>query len=160
MNPLQLYNFVPTTVNGNQFLSFRQPGAYMTNFQNSSDLYAYFVNNASSKGGVTTGHQLRQYLQDNGELISSSLFNNTAKQFINMDPQGSPNTCSGSYPSVILSGGRPLVNNDGTVQSFAPQCNDPGQSCFMVWNDTPLPQQGPHCQVNPNNGQSPYTLLR
>ena len=48
MNPLQMYNYVPTTVSGNQFMSYRQPADYMTNYQNSSDLYAYFVNNASN----------------------------------------------------------------------------------------------------------------
>ena len=87
MNPLQNYNYVPTTVNGNQFVSYRQSGAYMTNYQNSSDLYAYFVNNAS-QSGVTTGHQLRQYLQDNGNTISNKLLNTTASQFINMDILG------------------------------------------------------------------------
>jgi hypothetical protein len=30
---------------------------------------------------------------------------------------------------------------------------------MMVWDDTPLPQQGPHCQVPPKNYYSPYSLL-
>jgi len=158
MNPLQTYNYVPTTVNGNQFVSFRQPGAYMTNFQNSSDLYAYFVNNASNSG-VTTGHQLRQYLQDNGNMISDNLLNTTASQFVNMDVQGSPNTCTGAEQGVIYSGGKPLINALGKEQEFTKQCNVPGQSCMMVWEDTPLPQQGPHCQVPPKNYYSPYLLL-
>lgn len=88
MNPLQFYNYVPTTVNGNQFVGFRQSADYMTDYRNSSDLYSYFVNNASSTG-VTTGHQLRQYLQDNGTKLASDLFNTTAKQFIGMEVQGS-----------------------------------------------------------------------
>jgi hypothetical protein len=158
MNPLQNYNYVPTTVNGNQFVSFRQPGAYMTNFQNSSDLYAYFVNNAS-QSGVTTGHQLRQYLQDNGNTISNKLLNTTASQFINMDVQGSPNTCTGAEQGVIYSGGKPLVDTQGNMQIFPAQCGSGGQ-CMMVWDDTPLPQQGPHCQVPPNGYYSPYTLLK
>jgi hypothetical protein len=158
MNPLQNYNYVPTTVNGNQFVSFRQPGAYMTNFQNSSDLYAYFVNNAS-QSGVTTGHQLRQYLQDNGNTISNKLLNTTASQFINMDVQGSPNTCTGAEEGVIYSGGKPLVDTQGNMQMFPAQCGS-GSQCMMVWDDTPLPQQGPHCQVPPKGYYSPYTLLK
>ena len=158
MNPLQNYNFVPTTVNGNQFISFRQPGAYMTNYQNSSDLYAYYVNNAS-QSGVTTGHQLRQYLQDNGNTISNDLLNTTAGQFINMEIQGSPNTCTGAEQGVIYSGGKPLVNTIGNEQQFGSQCNVPGQSCMMFWQNTPLPQQGPHCMAPPKD-INPYLLLR
>jgi hypothetical protein len=158
MNPLQTYNYVPTTVNGNQFVSFRQPGAYMTNFQNSSDLYAYFVNNASNSG-VTTGHQLRQYLQDNGNMISDNLLNTTASQFVNMDVQGSPNTCTGAEQGVIYSGGKPLIDTQGNEQMFPGQCGS-GTQCMMIWDDTPLPQQGPHCQIPPTNYYSPYTLLK
>jgi hypothetical protein len=158
MNPLQNYNYVPTTVNGNQFISFRQPGAYMTNFQNSSDLYAYFVNNASQTG-VKTGHQLRQYLQDNGNTISNKLLNTTATQFTNMNIQGSPNTCTGAEKGVIYSGGKPLVDTQGNMQMFPAQCGA-GTQCMMIWDNTPLPQQGPHCQVPPNQYYSPYTLLK
>jgi len=157
MNPLQNYNFVPTTVNGNQFTSYRQSADYMTNYQNSSDLYAYFVNNASTSG-VTTGHQLRQYLQDNGKVISNSLLNNTANMFVNMETQGSPNTCTGAEEGVIYSGGKPLIDSQGNMQMFPAQCGS-GQSCMMVWDDTPLPQQGPHCQTPPKGYYSPYTLL-
>ena len=71
MNPLQNYNFVPTTVNGNQFVSFRQSADYMTDYRNSSDLYSYLINDVTGKG-VTTGHQLRQYLQDHGNEITNS----------------------------------------------------------------------------------------
>ena len=158
MNPLQNYNYVPTTVNGNQFVSYRQSGAYMTNYQNSSDLYAYFVNNAS-QSGVTTGHQLRQYLQDNGNTISNKLLNTTASQFINMDIQGSPNTCTGAEQGVIYSGGKPLIDTNGNQQMFPAQCGS-GSQCMMIWDDTPLPQQGPHCQVPPKGYYSPYTLLK
>jgi hypothetical protein len=158
MNPLQNYNFVPTTVNGQQFISYRQPADYMTNYQNSSDLYAYFVNNASNSG-VVTGHQLRQYLQDNGTSISKNLLNTTAQQFVNMYTQGSPNTCNGAEEGVIYSGGKPLVDTQGNMQMFPAQCGS-GQSCMMTWDDTPLPQQGPHCQAPPSGGYSPYTLLR
>ena len=145
MNPLNQYNFVPTTVNGNAFLSYRQSGNYLTNYQNSTDLYAYFVNNANNNG-VTTGHQLRQYLQDNGEKISSDLFNKSTSQFINMEVQGSPNTCSGSEGGVIYSGGIPLIDSNGQLQQFKQDCMVPGQTCAMVWDNTPLPQQGKHCQ--------------
>jgi hypothetical protein len=158
MNPLQNYNFVPTTVTGNQFISYRQSADYMTNYQNSSDLYSYFVNNAS-KSGVVTGHQLRQYLQDNGVVLASGLLNNTANKFINMETQGSPNTCTGAEQGVIYSGGKPLIDAQGDMQMFPAQCGTPGQSCMMVWDDTPLPQQGPHCQVPPKNYYSPYSLL-
>jgi hypothetical protein len=157
MNPLQNYNFVPTTVNGNQFTSYRQSADYMTNYQNSSDLYAYFVNNASMSG-VTTGHQLRQYLQDNGNVISKNLLNNTANMFVNMETQGSPNTCTGAEEGVIYSGGKPLIDSQGNMQMFPAQCGS-GQSCMMVWEDTPLPQQGPHCQGPPKNYYPPYSLL-
>jgi len=158
MNPLQTYNFVPTTVNGNQFLSYKQPAYYMTDYRNSSDLYSYLINNATGNG-VTTGHELRQYLQDNaGEFIKKFL-NTTATQFVNMQTPGAPNTCTGSEPGVIYSGGKVLINNVGEEQQFNQQCNVPGQSCMMVWNNTPLPQQGPHCQKKPDNYYSPYGLL-
>jgi hypothetical protein len=158
MNPIQQYNFIPTTVEGNQFLSYKQPGYYMTDYRNSSDLYAYLINNASDQG-VTTGHQLRQYLQDNSNKLASQFLSSTANQFINMQTPGSPNTCSGSAPGVIYSGGTPLVNNSNNIQQFPKQCNLPGQSCMMVWENTPLPQQGEHCQAPPKNYYSPYLLL-
>ena len=158
MNPLQNYNFIPTTVNGNQFLGFRQPADYMTDYRNSSDLYAYLINNATDKG-VTTGHQLRQFLQDNGSSLSNLFFRTTSDQFKLMEVQGSPNTCSGSEEGVIYSGGKPLINDMGDEQGFPKQCTVPGQTCAMVWENTPLPQQGPHCQVLPKNYYSPYSLL-
>jgi len=159
MNPLQSYNFIPTTVDGNQFLSYRQPADYMTEFRNSSDLYAYLVNNAMP-GGPVTGHELRQYMQDNGTMLANKFLRTTANQFINMELQGAPNTCSGSEQGVIYSGGTPLVNDLQQTQEFPKQCNVPGQSCMMVWKDTPLPQQGPHCQdAPPTNYHSPYLLL-
>jgi hypothetical protein len=158
MNPLGTYNFVPTTVNGNQFLSYNQPGYYMTDYRNSSDLYSYLINNVTGQG-VTTGHQLRQYLQDNGEQIQGDFFKNSAKQFIDMTLQGAPNTCTGTEPGVIYSGGKPLVNDVGTTQQFGDQCSVPGQSCMMIWENTPLPQQGPHCVSTPPN-INPYLLLK
>ena len=158
MNPLQNYNFIPTTVEGNQFLSFRQPGDYMTDYRNNSDMFAYLVNNAVP-GNVTNGHELRQYMQDNGTMLTNKFLNTTAQQFINMQLQGAPNTCSGSEQGVIYSGGTPLVNDLSETQQFPKQCNVPGQSCAMVWRDTPLPQQGPHCQVPPKDYYSPYLLL-
>ena len=158
MNPIQNYNFVPTTVEGNQFVSFRQPGYYMTDYRNSSDLYSYLINDATGKG-VTTGHQLRQYLQDNGNKIANNFLKSTAVQFLNMTTPGAPNTCTGSEAGVIYSGGTPLVNAIGTEQQFANECNVPGQSCMVYWSNTPLPQQGPHCMTPPAD-INPYLLLR
>ena len=158
MNPLQVYNFVPTTVEGNQFVSFRQPGYYMTDYRNSSDLYSYLINNATGKG-VTTGHQLRQYLQDNGTSITDGFFKNTASQFLNMTTPGAPNICTGSSSSDIYSGGKPLVNSAGNKQLFEGNCKAAGQECMMYWQNTPLPQQGPHCMKPPAN-INPYLLLR
>jgi len=158
MNPLQNYNFVPTTVNGNQFLSFRQPGYYMTDYRNNSDLESYLINNITGNG-VTTGHKLRQYLQDNGNEITQGFFKTNAQQFLSMQTLGAANTCTGSEPGVIYSGGKPLVNTLGQEQQFGAQCNVPGQSCMMYWEDTPLPQQGPHCMAPPKNS-NPFALLR
>ena len=42
---------------------------------------------------------------------------------------------------------------------FTRQCNLPGQSCMMLWENTPLPQQGPHCQVPPNSYYPSFSLL-
>ena len=159
MNPLQKYNFVPTTVDGNQFLSFNQPGYYMTDYRNSSDLYAYLITDVTGNG-ITTGHKLRQYLQDHGNEITNKFFRTSAEQFLNMETLGAPNTCSGSEPGVIYSGGKPLVNTLGNEQQFGSQCNVPGQSCMMYWENTPLPQQGPHCMALPKNTYDPFTLLR
>ena len=158
MNPLQNYNFVPTTVNGNQFLSFRQPGFYMTDYRNNSDLESYLMNNITGNG-VTTGHKLRQYLQDHGNEITQGFFKTNAQQFLSMQTLGAANTCTGSEPGVIYSGGKPLINNLGQEQQFGAQCNVPGQSCMMYWEDTPLPQQGPHCMAPPKNS-NPFALLR
>jgi len=158
MNPLNYYNFVPTTVEGNQFLSYNQPAYYMTDYRNSSDLYSYLINNVTGKG-VTTGHELRQYLQDNANSITTNFLKSTAHQFLNMQTPGAPNTCTGSEPGVIYSGGKPLLNSLGEEQQFGEQCNVPGQSCMMLWDNTPLPQQGPHCMAPPSN-QPPFGLLR
>jgi hypothetical protein len=158
MNPLQKYNYIPTTVEGNQFLSYRQPAYYMTDYRNSSDLYSYLIHDATGNG-VTTGHQLRQYLQDNGSELANQFLYTTANQFVNMQTPGAPNTCTGSEAGVIYSGGSPLVNDSNQVQQFPKQCTVPGQSCMMVWENTPLPQQGPHCQAPPKNYYSPYLLL-
>jgi hypothetical protein len=158
MNPLQVYNFVPTTVQGNQFVSFRQPGYFMTDYRNNSDLYSYLITEGTGKG-VTTGHQLRQYLQDNGEAITNKFFRTNASQFLEMTTPGAPNTCTGSEPGVIYSGGTPLINSFGEEQKFGAQCTVPGQQCMMYWQNTPLPQQGPHCMAPPPN-VNPYLLLR
>jgi hypothetical protein len=159
MNQLQNYNFVPTTVLGNQFLSYKQPAYYMTDYRPSSDLYSYLINDASRNGEVRTGHQLRQYMQDHAGELSKRFLTSTAEQFINMTTPGAPNTCTGTEPGVIYSGGKPLVNDIGNEQRFGQQCNIPGQSCMMIWNNTPLPQQGPHCQVPPTGYYPPYSLL-
>ena len=131
----------------------------MTDYRPSSDLYSYLINDASLNGQVRTGHQLRQYLQDNAGELSKRFLVSTAQQFINMSTPGAPNTCSGAEQGVIYSGGKPLVNNLGNEQQFGSQCNVPGQSCMMIWNNTPLPQQGPHCQVPPEGYYPPYSLL-
>jgi hypothetical protein len=157
MNPLQKYNFVPTTVSGNQFISYNQPGYYMTDYRNNSDTYSYLINNAS-ENGVKTGHELRQYLQDNATKLTETFLNTTTQQFLNMQTLGAPNTCSGAEEGVIYSGGTPLVNAIGEEQQFRKDCNVPGQTCAMIWNNTPLPQQGPHCQIAQSNYPS-YSLL-
>jgi len=159
MNPLQKYNYVPTTVLKNQFLSYKQPAYYMTDYRPSSDLYSYLIHDASENGEIRTGHQLRQYMQDNAGKLSKLFLTSTAEQFLNMSTPGAPNTCSGSEPGVIYSGGKILVNDIGEEQRFGQQCNVPGQSCMMIWENTPLPQQGPHCQVPPKGYYPPYSLL-
>ena len=158
MNPLATYNFVPTTVGGNQFISYKQPAYYMTDYRPSSDLYSYLMNSATSTG-ATTGNQFRQYLQDNSAALSQQFLYNTATQFLSMQTPGAPNTCTGTEPGVIYSGGKPLINALGQEQQFYKQCNVPGQSCMMVWNNTPMPQQGPHCQTPPATYYPSYSLL-
>ena len=158
MNPLQTYNFVPTSVQGNQFLSYKQPGYYMTDYRPSSDLYSYLISDASGQG-VLTGHELRQYLQDNAVSLSDKFTNTSTNQFLSMQTLGAPNTCTGTEAGVIYSGGKPLVNSIGQEQGFGKQCNVPGQSCMMIWNNTPRPQQGPHCQVPPTEYYPSYSLL-
>lgn len=156
MNPLQKYHFVPTTVSGNQFLSYKQPAYFMTDYRPSSDLYSYLV---KESGNMQNSHQLRQYLQDNGEKLTKKFMDNTATQFFNMSTQGAPNTCSGTEPGVIFSGGKILVNDIGQEQRFGQQCNVPGQQCMMLHNNTPYAQQGPHCQTPPTNYYPSYSLL-
>lgn len=158
MSLLQQYNFVPTTVDGNQFLSYNQPGYYMTDYRNSSDTYSYLIKEASPRG-ILTGHQLRQYMQDNGNKLTQKFLYTTAQQFLNMQTLGAPNTCTGTEPGVIYSGGKALVNDIGKEQEFSKQCNIPGQSCMMLWSNTPLAQQGPHCQIRPDNYYPSYSLL-
>ena len=142
--PSNTYNYVPTTVNGNQFLSYRQPGYYFTDFRPSSDYYSYLIHEASGKG-VLTGHQLRQYMQDNGEILTHNFLNTTSRQFTNMMTIGPPNSCYGNEHSVIYSGGKILKNSQNVQQKFEKQCSTPGQTCLNMWENTPLPQQGPHC---------------
>jgi len=158
MNPLQNYNYVPTSIMGNQFLSYKQPGYYMTDYRPSSDMYSYLVTNASNKG-VLTGNELREYLQDNALVLTKQFRDTTTQHFLSMQTQGASNTCTGSEPGVIYSGGKPLVNSIGEDQKFDRQCNIPGQSCMMLWKNTPLPQQGPHCQTPPQRYYPEYSLL-
>jgi len=159
MNPLNYYNFVPTTVNGNQFLSYDQPASYMTDYRNSSDMYAYLINN-SPPGQIRTSHELRQYLQDNGTELTTKFFISSAKQFLNMQVPGAPNTCGGAQSSVIYSGGVPLINSSNQAQMFSQECSQPGEQCIMYWDNTPIPQQGPHCGIPPKNASNPFGLLR
>jgi len=147
-NPLQTYNFVPTTVEGNQFLSYRQPAGYFTDYRPSSDTYAYLIREASGKG-VLTGHQLRQYMQDNGETLTNTFFQNTASNFDTMQLQGAPNTCSGTEGGIVYSGDQPLVNDKMEAQYLKNNYDTTGKHCMMLWDNTPLPQQGPHYQALP-----------
>jgi hypothetical protein len=130
----------------------------MTDYRPSSDLYSYLISDASGKG-VLTGHELRQYLQDNAVSLSDKFTNTSTNQFLSMQTLGAPNTCTGTEAGVIYSGGKPLVNSLGQEQGFGNQCNVPGQSCMMIWNNTPLPQQGPHCQAQPASYYPSYSLL-
>jgi hypothetical protein len=150
-SPLNNFNFVPNTVDGNQFLAYKQSGAYMTDYRPSSDMYSFLVNKANSDG-VMTGNQLRQYLQDNAESFIGDFMLTTGNQFINMKIPGASNTCSTPYEntneSIIYSGGAQLVNNSNQVQKFAKDCPLPGEMCVARWNNTPLPQQGRYCANN------------
>jgi len=145
-NPLETYNFPPTTITGNQFVSYRQPGGYFTDYRPSSDTYAYLVREASGKG-VLTGHQLRQYLQDNSQELSNTFLSTAASNFRSMQLQGAPNTCSGSEGGIVYSGGQPLVNENKETQYLRNDYNNTGKRCMMLWDNTPLPQQGPHYQT-------------
>ena len=138
------FNFVPTTVDNNQFLAYKQSGSYMTDYRNSSDMYAYLIKESSGKG-VMTGNQLRQYLQKNGESFMMNFLDTTSNQFLNMQVPGAPNTCTGAMQSVIMNGGVPLVNDYGEQQLFQKDCPLPGQNCITQWLDTPLPQQSRYC---------------
>jgi len=139
------FNFVPSTLNGNQFLAYRQSGAYMTDYRPSSDNFAYLIRNAN-KEGVMTSNQLRQYLQDNGEKYMDNFKQATNKQFLNMKIAGSsPNTCTGEEESQIYSGGKLLINDKETVQIFPKDCPEPGEKCNFTWLNSPISQQGPHC---------------
>ena len=150
LNPLQTYQVPPTSTIGNQFLAYKQPANYMTDQRPSSDLYAFLINNAVSHGDVTTGHQLRQHLQDNAVNLMKSLEINNGRQFINLQTPGAPNTCSGYEGGVIFSHGKPLVSTDGNSQAWIDSCSQfPNSECMMTWKNTPLPQQGPHCQEAP-----------
>ena len=139
------FNFVPSTINGKQFLAYKQPGSYMTDYRSSSDMYSYLIKNASDQG-VMTGHQLRNYLQDNAESFITNFSTTTTNQFLNMQVPGAPNTCSYSGENIIYSGGKELVDSNGLIQKFEKDCPLPGQNCVTNWINTPLPQQGSHCE--------------
>jgi hypothetical protein len=130
----------------------------MTDYRPSSDLYSYLLNDAAANGAVSA-NQMRQYLQDNSGTLAQKFLVSTATQFLNMETPGAPNTCSGEEQGVIYSGGKPLVNAIGEEQMFYKQCNVPGQACMMIWNNTPMPQQGPHCQKPPATYYPSYSLL-
>ena len=145
-NLFQKYNYVPTSINNDQFLSYKQPGYYMTDYRPSSDTYSFLLNNATNKGGIKSSHQLRQYMQDNAGMLSDMFLQNTANKFNNLNVGGgAPNVCSGAPEEEIYNGGAPLVNSDNKPQLFPKDCNN-DESCVMDWKNTPLPQQGPHCQ--------------
>jgi len=151
----QKYNFVPTTVNNNQFLSYRQPADYMTDYRPSSDLYAYLINNVSGDG-VVTSHELRQQLQDKALKLQKEFFLTTKIQFSNLQPPGAPNDCSGGRKMPVFSGGKPLVNTNGAQQFLDGRCDE--LPCVMRWVNTPLVQQGPHC--DPKLTQIKYNEMR
>lgn len=141
---MNTFNFLPATINGNQFLAYKQPGAYMTDYRSSSDMYSFLINKAN-KEGVMTSNQLRQYIQNNAENFITSFTNSTAEKFLNMKtPNGSLNACSYADESLIYSAGKPMVNDSGVPQKFSADCVSP-EECRTSWLNTPLPQQGSHC---------------
>ena len=142
MNFLNNYNFVPSTVDGNQFCAYKQSGIYMTDYRSNADLYSYLIKQGVNNG-VMTSHQLRQYLQDNGESYIDKFINTTERQFINMQIPGAPNTCSDAEESIIYSGGQQMVNNYGVLQKFPKDC--PYSQCVTNWANTPIPQQSRYC---------------
>ena len=144
---MNTYNFVPSTVDSNQFIAYKQPGAYMTDYRPSSDNYAFLINSAN-KQGVMTSHQLRKYLQDNGETFMNNFMGDSYDQFINLKaPNGVGNACSGAEESIIYSGGNQLINSKGITQLFPKDCLGSGEYCSTNWVNTPLPQQGSHCKI-------------
>lgn len=141
---MNTFNFLPATIKGEQFLAYKQPGAYMTDYRSSSDNYSYLINKAN-KDGVMTSNQLRQYLQNNAQEFISSFSRGTAEKFLNLKaPNGSLNACSYADESLLYSGGKQMVNDQGVPQKFPADCVAPGE-CSTSWLNTPLPQQGSRC---------------
>ena len=141
---MNTFNFLPSTIRGDQFLAYKQPGAYMTDYRASSDNYSYLINKAN-KQGVMTSNQLRQYLQDNAQEFITSFARSSTEKFLNMKaPNGALNACSYADESVLYSGGKPMINNSGVPQKFPADCVSPSE-CVTSWLNTPLPQQGSHC---------------
>jgi len=154
---MNAYHWLPTTLANDQFTSFRQPAAYFTDQRPSSDLYAFYINKAVD-GKLTTSHQLRQFFQKNGQKIREQLDDTNAVQRNQLAPAGSPNSCSGERTSVLFDGGKPLVNSEGVTQKYFAPCGK-NSECMMTWENTPLPQQGPHCQIAPKGLYSPKSYL-
>ena len=147
MSSLQNYNFIPTTVNGDQFLAYGQPAVYMTDYRPSSDLYAGLIEQTNQKlGSKVSGHQMREYLQNNAMNLTEQFFNTTESKFKNMEVPGWFNSCQGDIPEQnVYSGNQQMVNSKGENQTFPAQCPIHGQNCSMNWKNNPFPQQGPHC---------------
>ena len=140
------YNYVPVTIDGNQFLAYKQSGAYMTDYRPSSDMYAYLVNNSGSTGQpITSSHKLRAVLQANGESMINQFMSTTRSQFLNMQVPGASNTCSGARETIIYNGGAQLKNTNNELQLFPRDCGISGGECIADWYNTPLPQQGQFC---------------
>ena len=142
MNFLNNYNYIPTTVNGDQFLAYKQSGIYMTDYRSNADLYSYLIKQGVNNG-VMTSHQLRQYLQDNSETYMNNFRMTTQNQFINMKIPGAPNTCSDTPESVIINGGKPMVNDNGVYQML--EGDNCPNTCTTQWLNTPIPQQSRYC---------------
>jgi len=158
-NPLAPYNYVPTTVNGNQFVAYKQHAGYMTDYRPSSDTYGYLIREASDKG-ILTGHQLRQYMQDHSLDLGNRFFQTAMTNFNTMQLQGAPNTCSGYEGGVVYSGGKALINDKGEAQVLKNSYDTTGKRCMMLWDNTPLAQQGPHYQSLPPDGTyNKFSLL-